>query len=70
MKWLHMSAFTLVVVGALNWGLVGLFGLNLVQSLLGTIPALEQIVYIVIGASAVYIFATHPKDCKICGGKK
>lgn len=65
MKVLHMATFTLVVVGALNWGLVGLFNLNLVSSLLG-MGALEKLVYILVGASAVYLAATHMQDCKIC----
>ncbi len=69
MKWLHMAAFTLVVVGALNWGLIGLFGLNLVSSLLGMWPTLESLVYVLVGVSAVYVFVTHPKDCKICSKK-
>lgn len=69
MKALHMAAFTLVVVGALNWGLVGLLNFNLVSTLLGTLPGVEQIVYILVGASAVYIAATHMGDCKICSAK-
>lgn len=69
MKALHMAAFTLVVVGALNWGLVGLLNFNLVSTLLGTLPGVEQIVYILVGASAVYIAATHMGDCKTCSAK-
>lgn len=64
--WLHMIAFTLLVIGGVNWGLVGLFRLNLVNSLFGTSPGLEQVVYILVGVSAVYIFATHMNDCKTC----
>jgi uncharacterized membrane protein YuzA (DUF378 family) len=54
-------------VGGVNWGLVGLFGFNLVEMLLGSWPALVKLVYIAVGVSAVYVFATHQKDCKICG---
>lgn len=68
MKMLHMVAFALVIVGALNWGLVGLFGLNLVTMLLGS-TGLENIVYILVGASAVYIAFGHMSDCKICSSK-
>lgn len=68
MKALHMVAFTLAMVGALNWGLVGLFQLNLVATLLGG-TGLENIAYILVGASAVYIFATHMSDCKMCASK-
>ncbi|OGV90991.1 hypothetical protein A3A66_03095 [Microgenomates group bacterium RIFCSPLOWO2_01_FULL_46_13] len=74
MKGLHIVAFTLVVIGALNWGLVGLFDFNLVEALFGLRSGLTQLVYVLVGASAIYIFATHQNDCKICaeimGGKK
>lgn len=65
-KYLHVIAFLLVIVGALNWGLVGLFGYNLVESLFGSMPAVVQAVYVLVGVSAVYILATHSKDCKTC----
>lgn len=68
MKTLHMAAFTLAMVGALNWGLVGLLNLNLVEMVLGK-SSLSQLVYVLVGASAVYIFATHAGDCKTCSGK-
>jgi len=68
-KMIHMVAFVLVVVGALNWGLVGLLGWNLVETLLGMDSMLTNLVYVLVGASAVYIGATHKKDCKICSKK-
>ena len=68
-KMIHMVAFVLVVVGALNWGLVGLLDWNLVETLFGMWPMLVNVVYILVGASAVYIGATHKKDCKICSKK-
>lgn len=67
MKALHMVSFGLVIVGALNWGLVGLLNLNLVTSLLGSMPGAETVVYVLIGLSAVYVAATHMNDCKSCG---
>jgi len=67
LKWLHIVAFTLTVVGALNWGLVGLLDLNLVNAIFGSIAGLETIVYILVGVSAVYLVVTHKNDCKICG---
>lgn len=67
MKAVHMVAFLLVIVGALNWGLVGLVGFNLVETLLGSMPMVMNLVYILVGVSAVYILVTHKNDCKICG---
>ena len=66
-KTLHMVAFTLLVVGGLNWGLVALLNLNLVDAVLGMGSMLSKVVYILVGASAVYIAATHMGDCKACG---
>ncbi|MEK7517136.1 MAG: DUF378 domain-containing protein [Patescibacteria group bacterium] len=68
MKMLHMAAFVLTVVGALNWGLVGLFQLNVVESIFGGM-GLTNVIYILVGASAVYIAITHKNDCKICSAK-
>jgi uncharacterized membrane protein YuzA (DUF378 family) len=64
-----MVAFALLVVGGLNWGLVGLFKFNLVESLLGSMPTVEMVVYILVGVSALYIAATHMSDCKVCSKK-
>lgn len=64
---LHVVAFSLAMVGALNWGLVGLLNFNLVETLLSAWPGLVKLVYILVGASAVYVFAGHKDDCKICG---
>lgn len=69
MKTLHMVVFTLVVVGALNWGLVALLNFNLVTTLFGSVPGLENLVYLLVGASAVYLAATHMQDCKVCAKK-
>ena len=69
MKELHMVSFVLAMVGALNWGLVGLFGFNLVESLFGSMTGLVQLVYVLVGASAVYLVATHMNDCKYCMDK-
>lgn len=72
MKYLHSIAFILVVVGAINWGLLGLGWLmggsnwNLVNLVLGSWAQLEAVVYILVGASGVYLVTTHKQDCKNC----
>lgn len=67
MKALHAIAFMLVIVGGVNWGLVGINpNFNLVTMLLGGFPVVEQVVYILVGLSAVYLAVTHKKDCKTC----
>ena len=52
---LDVAAASLVTVGALNWGLVGLFGFDLVAALLGRRSKLSRLVYTAVGASAVYL---------------
>ena len=69
MKTLHMIAFLLVVIGGINWGLVGLFDYDLVSSILGAGSALTQLVFVLVGVSAVYIGFTHKGDCKVCSAK-
>jgi hypothetical protein len=68
-KAVHVVTFVLTVVGALNWGLVALFNLNLVTALLGA-GAVEKAVYVLVAVSAVYLTATHKSDCKTCAGGK
>ena len=65
MKILHFITFILVIVGGLNWLLVGLFNWG-VGDYLGA--GLAQVVYILVGLSAVYLLVTHKKDCKMCSG--
>ncbi|MBW2991702.1 DUF378 domain-containing protein [Candidatus Woesearchaeota archaeon] len=48
-------ALVLVIIGGLNWGLVGLFQLDLVELILGAIPVLQSIVYILVGIAAAYM---------------
>lgn len=74
MKLLHMAAFALLVVGGVNWGLVGLGGFmgsnwNVVNMVLGSWPTLEWLVYVLVGVSAVWLAATHMGDCKVCSKK-
>ena len=71
MKIVHMIAWILVIVGGLNWLLVGLGGFlggnwNLVNLILGSVPALESLVYVLVGLSAVYEVVTHKANCKMC----
>ena len=57
-------ALTLVIVGGLNWGLVGAFSFNLVETIFGGMSAVSQIVYILVGVSAIYVAAISMKLSK------
>ena len=52
---LGMVAKILVIIGAINWGLVGLFELDLVQLILGTIPILATVVYVLVGIAGLWM---------------
>lgn len=54
MKSIDVLFATLLVIGGLNWGLVGLFNFDLVATILGNMSALSRVVYIVVGLSAIY----------------
>ena len=54
MKALNGIALLLIIVGGLNWLLVGLFDWNLVHAIFGGVPVIENIVYIVVGIAAIY----------------
>ena len=63
-KGLHMITWILLVIGGLNWGLMGAFDLNLVDKL-G--DGISMVIYILVGLSAIYELATHKGHCKMCG---
>ncbi len=54
MKVIDWVAMVLVIVGGLNWGLVGAMNYNLVESLLGSWPLVVKIVYDLVGLAALY----------------
>jgi uncharacterized membrane protein YuzA (DUF378 family) len=55
MKMLNIVTLLLVIVGALNWGLMGLFQVDLVATLFGGPQAvLSRIVYVLVGVSGLY----------------
>lgn len=67
MKGLHTIAYLLLFIGGLNWGLKGAFGWELGDNLLGGMDTgIARVIYVLVGLSAIYILATHKKDCKGC----
>lgn len=61
LKILDWVAFVLVVVGGLNWGLVGILKFDLVATLFGDMSALSRVVYTLVGLSALYLLAVAGK---------
>ena len=54
MKAIDYIVLVLVIIGAINWGLVGFFGLDLVACLFGSMSVLSRIIYAVIGICGLY----------------
>ena len=55
-KTLNFIALTLVIIGALNWGLIGFFNVNVVNMLFGGWEWLERIIYALVGVAGIYSF--------------
>lgn len=55
MKPLDLIAMILVIIGGLNWGLVGLLSMDLVATIFGAGSLIAQIVYILVGLAALYM---------------
>ena len=70
MKALHMITWILVIIGGLNWLLVGIFGKGLFDFLNMTArQPLPMLVYLLVGISTLVELFTHKANCKMCGSK-
>ncbi len=54
MKVIDKIALALIIIGAINWGLIGFFEFNLVESLFGGFTALTRIIYALVGISGLW----------------
>lgn len=54
MKTLDIIALVLVIIGAINWGLIGLFGFNLVATIFGEMSIITRIIYVLVGISGLW----------------
>jgi hypothetical protein len=59
-KTIDMVAYSLLLVGALNWGFIGFFGFDLVAVLFGSMSVFSRIVYSLVGVAALYDLITLP----------
>lgn len=60
MNILRYTAYALVLIGAINWGLIGIFGFNLVSLIFGDMTLLARIIYSLVGISAVATMFLQP----------
>lgn len=63
---LHKLTFVLLVVGGLNWLLVGVVGWDVSAWLGGQESIVSRALYVLVGLSAIYEVATHKSNCKAC----
>jgi len=64
MNKLYNVCLALVIVGALNWGLVGLLNFDLVAAIFGEMSFLSKLVYDLVGLSAIYMLISLAKNKK------
>jgi uncharacterized protein len=61
MSVLSVVALVLLVVGGLNWALVGLFNLDLVAAIFGEMSTPSRVVYVIVGLAAIYALTLLPR---------
>ena len=54
MKIIDTIALVLIIIGAINWGLIGLFNFNLVDTIFGTMSIISRIIYTLVGISGLW----------------
>ena len=54
MKVVDKIALVLIIIGAINWGLIGLFNFNLVDSIFGSMSVVSRIIYALVGISGLW----------------
>lgn len=59
MKWIDYITLTLTIIGAIVWGLIGLFQFNLVAFLFGASSWFTRLIYILVGISGVYLLTMY-----------
>lgn len=61
---LDVIALILVIIGGLNWGLVGLFNYDLVSAIFGVMTVASRVVYVLVGLAALYTIGLSTKISK------
>ena len=56
-NFLKYSALTIAIIGAVNWGLIGFFNVNLVSMIFGSMSWLSRIIYGLVGICGIYLLS-------------
>jgi len=70
MKSIHIISIILLIIGGLNWLLVGAFDFDLVGTIFGSMSVVSRIIYVLVGIAAIIEIFTHKSNCKMCSGDK
>lgn len=62
MKFLDTTALLLVIIGAINWGLIGFFQFDLVATLFGDMSTVSRVVYSLVGIAGLYAISFFAKS--------
>ncbi|RDU24985.1 DUF378 domain-containing protein [Anaerosacchariphilus polymeriproducens] len=62
MKTLNIITLILVIIGAVNWGLIGLFRYDLVSSIFGDMSVLTRTIFGIVGIAGLYAFSFFARD--------
>ncbi|KAJ50308.1 hypothetical protein BD780_000168 [Clostridium tetanomorphum] len=65
MRALDVTALVLVIIGAINWGLIGFFSFDLVAALFGTMTAFTRVVYALVGIAGLYAISFLGRDREV-----
>ena len=61
MKVLYYIALTLVIIGAINWLLIGLFNFDLVATIFGAMSVMSRIIYVLVGIAGLICIGLYPR---------
>ena len=63
---IHTITFILLVIGGLNWLVLGLFGWDLGMIFGGQMELISRVIYVLVGVAAVYEIFSHKSNCRAC----
>ena len=62
MKFLDGTVLILIIIGAINWGLIGFFNFDLVAALFGNMSSISKIIYVLVGIGGLYSISFFAKS--------
>lgn len=66
MKKIHNIAYILVLIGAVQWGIIGLFSINIIEMIFDSVPMITQLIYVLVGLSGLYLILFVNKKKSSC----